>query len=75
LNDSDPDLNSNNNVCSSKKKQGSTKDKYPMRSYRQVALAGVQEGGQVIEVDLPTVPSRNQPVIHTYLNIVQAKGK
>jgi hypothetical protein len=30
-----------------------------MGSYRRAALAGIQEGGQVLEVDLPPVPRQN----------------
>jgi hypothetical protein len=35
------------------------KDECPMGSYRRAALAGVQEGAQVVEVDLPPVPRQD----------------
>jgi hypothetical protein len=34
-------------------------DKCPIRSYKQVALASVQEGGQVVEVDFLLVPRQD----------------
>jgi hypothetical protein len=42
-------------------------DEYPMGSYRRAALAGVQEGGQVVEVDLPPVPRQDSACsTHTF---------
>jgi hypothetical protein len=41
-----------------KKARFQHKDEYPIGSYRRVALASVQEGGQVVEVDLPIVPKQ-----------------
>jgi hypothetical protein len=38
-----------------------------MGSYRGAALTGVQEGGQVVEVDLPTVPKQESACsTHTF---------
>lgn len=38
-----------------------------MGSYRRAALAGVQEGGQVVEVDLPPVPRQDSACsTHTF---------
>ncbi|KAH6662058.1 hypothetical protein B0J14DRAFT_571244 [Halenospora varia] len=61
LSDSDPELGSDGDGggCSSEDELG--------RSYRRAAVAGVQEGGQVVEMDLPPVPRQDSACsTHTF---------
>jgi hypothetical protein len=60
LSDSDLDLSSEDDKCSSGDKQGlSTGVNIPMGPCRRAALAGMEERGQVLEVDLPQVPRQD----------------
>lgn len=45
-----------------------------MGLYKRAAFAGVQEGGQAVEVSLPSVPGRIQDTIRTRLNFIQDRS-
>jgi hypothetical protein len=76
LSDSDPDLSSDDDACSSKKKQGSSiRMNIPWDPIDEQRLLAYKKEGKSWKWIFRQFPGRSQPAVRTRLNIVQARGE
>jgi hypothetical protein len=76
LSDSDPDLSSDDDVCSNKKKQGSSiRMNIPWDPIDEQRLLAYKKEGKSWKWIFRQFPGRSQPAVRTRLNIVQARGE
>jgi hypothetical protein len=76
LSDSDPDLSSDDDACSSKKKKGfSIRMNIPWDPIDEQRLLAYKKEGKSWKWIFRQFPGRSQPAVRTRLNIVQARGE
>jgi hypothetical protein len=74
--DSDPDLSSDDDACSSKKKQGSSiRMNIPWDPIDEQRLLAYKKEGKSWKWIFRQFLGRSQPTVRTRLNIVQARGE